>query len=319
MTLDPALFRPEAIDPETAAFVTELEQMLAAFPSIHTQTAAEVRAARAEGRGWRGSIVYSDRAKERTILGPAGEMTLRTFVPRRVEGAYLHFHAGGWTLGSAREQDPRLEALADACNVAVLSVEYRLAPEHAYPAGPEDCEAAALWLAKNARAEFGTDRLLVGGESAGAHLAVVALVRLRDRHGLQSFAGANLAYGVYDLRGTPGLRNWGERNLILSTPVMDWFFDYFVGPERRLDPDVSPIHADLSRLPRALFTVGTLDPLLDDSLFMHARWLAAGNDAELAVYPGGVHGFDGFPNSLGRSAVERQHAFLRAAITAASA
>src|SRR3972149_6879264 len=118
MTLDPALFRPEAIDPETAAFVTELEQMLAAFPSILTQTAAEVRAARAEGRGG---------------------------------AASPPFPAGGWALGSAREQDPRLEALADACNVAVLSVEYRLAPEDPYPAGPDDCEAAALWLAEKAR------------------------------------------------------------------------------------------------------------------------------------------------------------------------
>ena len=316
MTLDPALFRPEAIDPETAVFVTELEQMLAAFPSIHTQTAAEVRAARAEGRGWRGPIVYSDRAKERAIPGPAGEMTLRTFVPRRVEGAYLHFHAGGWTLGSAREQDPRLEALADACNVAVLSAEYRLAPEQPYPAGPDDCEAAALWLAKNARSEFGTERLVIGGESGGAHLAVVTLLRLRDHYGLRPFAAADLCCGAYDLRGTPSVRNWGERNLILSTPAMDWFFDNFVPPGKRDDPDVSPLLADLSGLPPALFTVGTLDPLLDDSLFMHARWLAAGNDSELAVYPGGLHMVHTYANGLGRRASERQHAFVRAAIAA---
>lgn len=312
MTIDPALFRPEAIDPETAVFVTELEQTLAAFPSIHTMTAAEVRRQREEGGGWRPPIVRSERARERAIPGPAGPITLRLFIPGRIEGVYLHLHGGGWVLGSADAQDPRLEALSEACSLAVASVEYRLAPEHPYPAGPDDCEAAALWLAENAASEFGTRRLLIGGESAGAHLAVVTLLRLRDRHGLQPFAGANLAYGVYDLAGTPSVRNWGERNLILSTPVMYWFFDYFVPAERRREPDVSPLYADVSRLPKALFTVGTLDPLLDDSLFMYARWLAAGSEAELAVYPGGVHGFDGFPNGLGRRATERQYAFLRA-------
>jgi acetyl esterase/lipase len=194
----------------------------------------------------------------------------------------------------------------------VVSVDYRLAPEHPYPAGPDDCEAAALWLVQNALADFGTTRLWIGGESAGAHLAMVTLLRLRDRHGLKPFTGANLVYGCYDLSMTPSQRRWGDRNLVLSTPIIEWFAGFFVPDRaRRRDPDVSPLYADLADLPPALVTVGTLDPLLDDSLFLHARWIAAGGQSELAVWPGGIHGFDTFPTALSRAARARMDAFLR--------
>jgi acetyl esterase/lipase len=246
------------------------------------------------------------------IPGPAGEIRLRVLVPESVRGVYLHLHGGGWTLGAAKQSDVRNWALARHCGLAVVSVDYRLAPEHPYPAGPEDCEAAALWLVKKASAEFGTTRLWIGGESAGAHLAVLTLLRLRDHNALQPFVGANLVYGAYDLSMTPSQRRWGERNLVLSTPILEWFTDFFVPDRaRRRDPDVSPLYADLTGLPPALFSVGTLDPLLDDSLFMHARWLAAGSRAELAVWPGGIHGFDAFPTALSRAARARMDAFLR--------
>jgi acetyl esterase/lipase len=271
---------------------------------------------RAGGRGPGGQpIIYSDNAIQRTIAGPAGEIGLRCFIPPRVEGAYLYIHGGGWVLGSNDSSDVRLETIANQSNLAVLSVDYRLAPEHPYPAGPDDCEAAALWLAKNAVSEFGTNRLLIGGDSAGAHLAVVTLVRLRDKHGLTPYSGAVLGYGVFDVAGTPSSRNWGDEAVILSTPVMRWFADHFVPLERRREPDVSPIYADLRDLPPALFTVGTMDPLLDDSLFMHARWQAAGNVSQLDVHPGGVHGLTGFPTAVGRRAVATQDAFIKSVMS----
>ena len=158
---------------------------------------------------------------------------------------------------------------------------------------------------------------MIGGESAGGHLSAATLLRLRDRHGFTGFAAANLIYGVYDLTMTPSQARWGERNLVLSTPIIAWFYDQFIPAERRRDPDVSPLYADLSNMPPALFTVGTLDPLLDDSLFMHARWVAAGNEAELAVYPGGVHGMDAFPTPLARDATSRMHAFITRAVEVA--
>jgi acetyl esterase/lipase len=155
--------------------------------------------------------------------------------------------------------------------------------------------------------------LLIGGESAGAHLAVVTLLRLRDKHDAAPFSAANLSYGVYDVDGTPSVHRWGERVLILSQPVMQWFGDHYAPPAIRRDPDVSPLYADLRNLPNARFSVGTMDPLLDDTLFMHARWLAAGNEASLEVYPGGTHGFPGNPTALGARARAREEDFLRGA------
>ena len=311
--LDPSLFRAQAIAPETLAFNQQLAQLLANVPPLWTVPPAVTRAARAEGRSPLGPLMLSDMARERTIPGPAGEITLRTFVPDTVSGVYLHIHGGGWTLGAVNQQDPALEDMARTLNLAVASVEYRLAPEHPYPAGPDDCEAAALWLAKHAQAEFGSDRLLIGGESAGANLSVVTLLRLRDRHLLRPFQAANLVYGVYDASLTPSARRCPEDMLVLNRTAIEWFYDQYVPAERRRESDVSPLYADLAGLPSALFTVGTLDPLLDDSLFMATRWVAAGNVAELAIYPGGVHGFNLFPYALGRQAKERIYNFLRAA------
>jgi acetyl esterase/lipase len=223
---------------------------------------------------------------------------------------YLFFHGGGWVLGGAHRQDAHLQALARGAQVAVVSLEYRLAPEHPYPAGPDDCEAAALWLVDHARSEFGSTRLLIGGPSAGAHLAVVTLLRLRDKHQLRSFSRASLAFGAYDLALTPSARRAPDDTLMMSRRVLEWAVSQFGVRGKESDPDVSPLLAHLDSLPPALFTVGTLDPLLDDTLFMHARWVAGGNHAELAIYPGGVHGFSAFPFALGRRANQRIIEFL---------
>jgi acetyl esterase len=316
LNIDPALFQPEAIDPETAKIIDAVEQIVAAAPPINTRPAAELREERARGGGNFPKAPTSPRAETLVIPGPGGDLALRLLRPEgETKGAYLHLHGGGWTLGTADSQDPLLEAIADRAGLAVASVEYRLAPEHPYPAAPDDCEAAALWLVSNAAAEFGTSRLIIGGESAGAHLSAVTLLRLRDRHGLTPFSGANLLYGAYDLNGTPSVRGWGKRNLILNTDIIDWFVDNFCPPDRygfaeRRDPDISPLYADLRGLPPALFTVGTLDPLIDDSVFMAARWIACGGRARLDLYPGGIHGFNAFPGALSDGANARMLAFL---------
>lgn len=308
--LDPSLFRPEAIADDTRRVNDLVESVVATAPATNTRQPEEIRAEREAGTGVFPPLVLLPEGQERLIEGPSGPVKLRTFIPEKVDCAYLHIHGGGWVLGAAHHQDPLLKLIADNCNAAVLSVEYRLAPEHPYPAGPDDCEAAAVWLVKNSVAELGTDTLMIGGESAGAHLSAVTLLRLRDRHGFTDFRAANLVFGAFDLSFTPSVRNWGDRNLILNTPIIEWFTNHFVPEDRRRDPDVSPLYADLRDMPPALFTVGTLDPLLDDSLFMHDRWVASGNETELAVYPGCIHGFTAFPNEAGREANLRQLRFL---------
>ena len=292
-----------------------VEQMLASVPSTHTLPPEQTRAARAEGRSWQGPIVHVDEAVDRTIPGPGGDIRLRTIVGERVDAVYLHIHGGGWVLGAADQQDVLLQRIADGAGVAVVSVDYRLAPEHPFPAAPDDCAAAAGWVLENAASQWGTERLLVGGESAGAHLAALTLLRLRDRMGApDAVAAANLVFGAYDLSMTPSQRTWGERNLILSTPIMEWFCEQFtpgMTAEERRDPWMSPLYADLSGMPPALFTVGTLDPLIDDTLFMASRWAAAGCHAEVAVYPESPHGFHAFPTGIGRTSIAQQVDFLR--------
>ena len=260
---------------QARGIVELVEQVTATMPPVHTVAPAVTRRQRAEGTSVLPAPAKLDHAIDRTLPGPAGEVAIRMIVPDEVRGVYLHIHGGGWTLGAADQQDALLDFLATQLDVAVVSLEYRLAPEHPYPAGPDDCEAVAVWLVENAQNEFGSERLLIGGESAGAHLSAVTLLRMRDRHQAASrFVAANLVFGLYDFGLTPSVRRWGDRNLVLSTPIIQWFADNFLGalsPDERQRPDVSPLHADLAALPPAFFTVGELDPLLDDSLFMASR------------------------------------------------
>jgi acetyl esterase/lipase len=150
-----------------------VRDLMGAAPSPRQLGAAESRAMREQGRGWMGSLVFDDRATDRSIATEQGEITVRVVTVPEPSGVYLHIHGGGWTLGRHSHQDRLLTAIADGANVAVVSVDYRLAPEHPFPAGPDDCEAAAVWLIEHALAEFGSDRLTIGGESAGGHLAAL--------------------------------------------------------------------------------------------------------------------------------------------------
>lgn len=293
---------------ETRAFNDLLAVALAELPSVHTLPPEHTRRARRDGRGVFPPLVFAEQARTIEIPGRAGPLTLRIVEPERPRGAYLHLHGGGWTIGSADGQDLLLVELAEQTGLTVVSVEYRLAPEHPFPAGPDDCEDAARWVA-----EHYSGRLAIGGESAGAHLAVLALLRLRDS-GLRPFAAANLVFGPYDLTGTPSRRLWGDRDLILSSPIMDWFADCFLpgmSHAERRHPGVSPLYADLRGLPPALFSCGTLDPLLDDSLFMEARWRAAGNETSLSLWPEGVHAYTAFPLEIARRSRAEQAAFIR--------
>jgi acetyl esterase/lipase len=153
--------------------------------------------------------------------------------------------------------------------------------------------------------------LTIGGESAGGHLTAVTILRMRDRYGDTGFRGANIVYGAFDLSMTPSQRLFGNTRPVLRTFDMQQFYNAFLPTitDRRV-PDISPLSADLKNLCPALFTVGTKDALLEDTLFMHARWVAAGNEADLAIYPGGADGFTLFPNDLSRLATDRMDAFL---------
>jgi acetyl esterase len=281
---------------------------------------AAIRAVRREGFAGIPPREPLAHGEDRTVAGRYGPVKLRILRPDQIDGVYVYLHGGGHTFGYPAAQDEALWELAGSTGLAIVGVDYRLAPEHPYPAAPDDCESAALWLLEHAQAEFGTDRLVIGGESAGAHLAVVTLLRLRDRHSrADAFRGAYLNAGSYDMTLTPSARSFGERRMLVNTPLLRWFREQFLPgrtEEELRDPDISPLYADLRDLPPARFVVGTQDHALDDALFMAARWRAAGSEAELEVVAEAAHGFTLFGTTAGEREIERQHEFLRASTAA---
>ena len=314
--LNSELFSDDRIPEDTRALnagIVELTKDMANWWEVGAQ---KVREARANGQGVFPAPVKSERARWIEVDGPAGKIALRVIAPERPRGVYLHIHGGGHVLGSADQQDRLLERIADETRLTTISVEYRLAPENPYPAGPDDCEAAALWVSEHL-SDFGGDVMVIGGESAGAHLSTLTMLRLRDKHRKTPFRAANLVFGVFDLGMTPSARAFGNERLILRTLDIEKFGDAFLpgmSEVQKRSPELSPLYADLRGLCPALFTVGTRDALLDDSLFMHARWVAAGNAGELDIYPGACHGFIAFPCAQTFASLQKQAAFLNAAL-----
>lgn len=307
-TFTSTAFDPRSISDDTRRVNAALTARMAA-----TTLAEELPALREQfsrGEGPIPAAALSPRARSITIRSGDAEIGLRIIAPASPTGVYLHIHGGAWMLGTNAMWDAQMERLAETANMATVSVDYRLAPEHPFPAAVDDCENTALWLIAHAMDEFGADRLTIGGESAGAHLSVLTLLRLRDRGMQRAFVGANLLFGAYDLSHTPSVTQAVDDAVIPTALIHAASETFRAGVDAR-DPRVSPLYADLRDMPPALFTIGSLDPLLDDSLLMHARWAKAGNASELAVYPGGLHGFTSFEGMLSAEANARSDTFLK--------
>ncbi len=300
-------FDPALVSEETQGFNAQLLATLSALPDAWSVPADTVRRKRATGEGPFPFEPKSERAKWHEHEG----VPLRIIEPESggARGVFLHIHGGGWTYGQADFQDPMLERITEATGLAAVSVDYRLAPEHPFPAGPSDCLAAASW----AYAQGGS--LFIGGESAGAHLSLLTALSLRDA-GID-VAGLVLTAGCFDLSLTPSARNWGSDKLVLNTRDLEKFVQGCVPTfmDTRA-PTISPLYAQLDGLPPCFLSVGTMDPLLDDSLYLHQRVVAAGVDSELAVAPGGCHVFHSFDLEIAREAEAATHAYLNRVLEA---
>jgi acetyl esterase len=256
-------------------------------------------------------------ASDHAIDGAAGAVRTRLFVPREKGPGPLpvlaFFHGGGWCIGDVETHDPACRQLAHAAGAALLSVDYRLAPEHRFPAAVEDCFAALRFLA-TAGASLGLDpaRIAVGGDSAGGNLAAVTALLARD-------AGITLAAQVLIYPATDFSRRRASQadyaeGFLLTREAMDWFGGNYVAPAQHGDWRASPILApDLRRLPPAFVLCGDCDPLRDESRDYADALRAAGNEASFHLYPGMIHGFFTMGGAIAAAdqAIAQSAAFLR--------
>jgi acetyl esterase len=229
-----------------------------------------------------------------TMPGPVGPIRLRHYRPALAASLPLviYFHGGGFAVGSLDSHDRLMRLIALESGAALIGVDYRLAPEHPFPAPLADCVAAIRWIRAEAR-QLGVepDRVVLAGDSAGANLALAGLIELRDS-GDAPCQGAALLYGCYWRRfDTPSHARFGDGSLRLGTAEMRWFWQQYLGDPATPDPRAEPLHADLRGLPPLFVNAAALDPLCDDTAELDRRLEAAGVARQLEVYPGVVHGF----------------------------
>ncbi|MGM1058348.1 alpha/beta hydrolase [Saccharothrix sp. Mg75] len=258
--------------------------------------------------------------------GEAGTVAVRSYRPARRTADPLplvvNFHGGGWVFGALETADWLCSSVAAAVGAVVVSVDYRLAPTHPWPAAAEDCYAALVDVVARA-GEFGADpaRVAVVGDSAGGNLAAVVALMARDRSG-PALAFQGLLYPATDLTGSSPSIDENAHAPILTRDDVFAFRDHYLGSADPAQPYVSPLHApDHSGLPRALVQVAEHDPIRDDGLRYAAALESAGVPVRATTYVGMPHGYLSFPNACRSApqALAELCAELRSALAVPSA
>ncbi|MDN4173780.1 alpha/beta hydrolase [Nocardioides sp. SOB77] len=250
-----------------------------------------------------------------TVPGAAGSLPARVYRPRADAGplpTVAFFHGGGFVIGDLDTHDLTCRTIATLCDAVVVSVDYRLAPEHPFPAAPDDALAAARWVSDSLADLGGDDRMGVAGDSAGGNLSAVVAQAFRDEG--RPLAGQLLVYPVTDMGGSYPSHTENAEGFFLDSRTMAWFGAQYVGDPSALgDPRLSPLHGRLEGLAPAVVVTAELDPLRDDGN-AYARALAdAGVPVEHRVYPGLIHGFVdmGRHSAAAQAAVEETCALFR--------
>jgi acetyl esterase len=282
------------LDPQSAALVTLVRQR--GLAAIHEETPAAARRSYLERRFYtQPAPPVIGEVRECAIEGPAGAIPARLYRPASAEelGLVVYFHGGGWTIGNLDSHDVLCRQLAQSGGFAVLSVDYRLAPEHRFPAAVDDAIAATRW-ARSAATTLGCDpvRIAVAGDSAGGNLAAVVALALRDV-GERWLRFQTLIYPATDMRmGAPSHQTNGQGTL-LTTETMAYFRGHYV-PDAAgwLDWRASPLlHPDHSGLPPALVLTAGFDPLRDEGRQYADALSRAGNAAQYICFERQMHGF----------------------------
>ncbi|MBV9889459.1 MAG: alpha/beta hydrolase [Rhizobacter sp.] len=286
------------LHPDARALLDLIEERR--LPAMHTLTPADARAF------YRDRRFFTQRAPpdvgaaiDTRCDGPRGAIPLRVYTPLGAGAtaialpALVYFHGGGWTIGDLDTHDVLCRELCNGSGALVVAVDYRMGPEHRFPAAVDDCIAATQWVHRQA-CELGVDRarLAVGGDSAGGNLAAVVAIAARDA-GTLPIAFQLLIYPATDMRrGHPSHAENGSGYLLTTETIAYYHDQYIADAAHDLDWRASPLlHADLSRLPPALVLTAGFDPLRDEGLDYANRLVAAGNRATYVCFERQIHGF----------------------------
>ncbi|MCB2025398.1 MAG: alpha/beta hydrolase [Ottowia sp.] len=292
----------------------------APYPPLHTLSAAEAKAAHAKTHGVL-DVPPPALPRVDNITVPARDgaaLPARLYAPGTEAGlpVLLYLHGGGFTIGSIDSHDVHCRALALASGAAVLSLDYRLAPEHRFPTAVHDAWDALQWLAREGAARLGLDatRLAVGGDSAGGTLAAVSAIHARD-------AGLRLALQLLIYPGTTDHQDTDSHAEFAHGPVLDkqlidWFFHHYIDSVDRSDWRFAPLrHDDVEGVAPAWIGLAECDPLVDEGVHYADKLRAAGVPVALEIYRGVVHGFITMARSIPEALQLREEAgaALRAA------
>jgi len=309
--------RSERLHPEARALLEMMDAQDA--PPLETQDPVEARSARLEPMKMLGGEPDAlGRVENLFAPGPAGDVPLRLYATEHggIRPALVYFHGGGFVFGNLDTHDAVCRALAKESGAVVIAVDYRLAPEHKFPAAVDDSYAATVWVAANAqRLGIDAQRIAVGGDSAGGNLATVVAMRCRDAGG-PALAAQLLIYPVTDVSSfeTGSHRELGE-GYFLTRAGMEWFTGhYLASADQKRHPEASPLLApNLSGLPPALVITAEFDPLRDEGEAYAQRLQQAGVPVTVSRYPGMIHAFVSMRGVLsgGRQAIQEAAQFTQ--------
>jgi acetyl esterase len=306
-----------ALDPQARAILDQIAAM--GGPPPNELPVSDARQAFTALAAMQGAPEVVAKVEDRTLPSPAGDIPVRVYTPagKGPLPVLVYFHGGGWVIGNVETYDVLCRALTNAAGCIVVSVDYRLAPEHPFPAAVDDAYHAALWAAENA-ASLGGDpsRIAIGGDSAGGNLTAVVAQVARDR-GKPALKFQLLIYPVTDAACDTPSYSENADGYLLTRDAMRWFWNHYArSAADRSNPYASPLRAsNLTGLPAALVITAEFDPLRDEGERYAERLREAGIPVQLTRYEGMIHGFFAMGAMIdqGRKAVQQAAAALRTA------
>jgi len=298
------------LDEQARAFIAEVEA--AGVPPIQTMDPVVVRALQQNFvPRLSGALEQVAGVEDHAIAGPSGPLPLRIYTPEsKPRGILVYLHGGGWVIGSLDTADAACRALARRTPCIVVSVGYRLAPEHKFPAAIDDAVRATSWVAANAE-RLGVDptRVAIGGDSAGGALAAAVTLDAREREG-PPLRFAMLVYPAADFKlDRPSYRTYGSGCLITTEEVRWYWESYLRSPQDATSEFACPLRAaSLRGLPPALVLLAECDPIRDEAEAYANRLRADGVPVQTMLYEGMIHGFFTMPGVMDRARVAYDHA-----------